>query len=73
MKVRLDIPDKIYRALAKRARKDGIDINELIIRSVERMLMTKLAARRKAPVIDSDRPGSLYLDNAKIFEIIDFP
>jgi hypothetical protein len=57
----------------KRARQDGIAANELIVRSVERMLMEKSAPRRKSPVIDSDRPGSLHLDNKKIFEIIDFP
>jgi hypothetical protein len=29
--------------------------------------------KRRAPVIDSDNPGSLDLDNAKIYEIIPFP
>lgn len=67
------MPDKIYAALVKRARQDAIAVNELVVCSIERMLMQKSATRRKAPVIDSDRPGSLYLDNAKIFEIIDFP
>jgi hypothetical protein len=29
--------------------------------------------RRKLPIIESDRPGSLKLDNAKIYEINPFP
>jgi hypothetical protein len=29
--------------------------------------------RVKLPVIHSKRPGTLYLDNARIFELIEFP
>jgi hypothetical protein len=29
--------------------------------------------KRKPPIIESEKPGSLDLDNAKIYQIIDFP
>ena len=73
MKVRLDIPNKIYRALVKRARKDGIAVNELVVRFVEWTLARESIKKVNLPIIESKRPGSLRLDNAKIFEIIDFP
>ncbi|HME35840.1 MAG TPA: hypothetical protein VKF84_11420 [Candidatus Sulfotelmatobacter sp.] len=75
MKIKLDIPDKIHSRLKKKANQKGATVNDLILRAIEAMLTegAKPRPRRKLPIIESNRPGSLHLDNAKIYEIIDFP
>lgn len=75
MKIRLDIPDKTVTRLKKRARQEGVAMNYLILRSIEAMLTDAAMSRprRRPPVIESKRPGSLHLDNARIYELIDFP
>jgi len=75
MRTTVDIPDPIYRELKRKAAQDGQSVKELVLCGVERVLRSqpKKRARRRPPVIDSDRPGSLDLDNAKIFETIPFP
>ena len=76
MRTTVDIPDTLYRALKKKAAHEGHSVKDLVLRGVEMELGTKTGtrrAKRRPPVIDSDKPGSLKLDNAKIFEIIPFP
>ena len=50
-------------------------MKELVLRAVQLELHAppKQVTPRKAPVIRSKNPGSLVLDNDKIFEIIPFP
>ena len=51
-------------------------MKELILRSVEGELEPRRKkSKRKIslPLIRSKRPGTIRLDNAKIFEIIPFP
>ena len=75
MRTTVDIPDPLYVALKKKAAHEGHSIKELILRGVELELGSKSGrrGRRKPPVIESNKPGSLELDNAKIYEIIPFP
>lgn len=75
MRTTVDIPDTLYRALKKKAAHEGHSVRELVLRGVQLELRTKSTNRRPKhpPVIDSDKPGSLKLDNAKIYEIIPFP
>jgi len=75
MRTTVDIPDNLYRALKKKAAHEGHSIKELLLRGVELQLRQESTkkGRRRAPLIDSDKPGSLDLDNAKIYEIIPFP
>jgi hypothetical protein len=75
MRTTVDIPDPLYLALKKKAAHEGHSIKELVLRAVELELRSQPGKRRRRrpPVIDSDRPGSLELDNAKIYEIIPFP
>jgi hypothetical protein len=75
MRTTVDIPDALYRALKKKAAHEGQSVKELLLRGVEQELRTKPknSRKRRPPIIDSDRPGTLKLDNAKIFEIIPFP
>jgi hypothetical protein len=75
MRTTVDIPDPLYRALKKKAAHEGHSVKELVLRGVELELRSSPKRRgpRRPPVIDSDQPGTLNLDNAKIYEIIPFP
>lgn len=75
MRTTVDIPDSLYRALKKKAAHEGHSVKELVLRGVELELGARREAQRRLrpPVIDSKEPGTLDLDNAKIYEIISFP
>jgi hypothetical protein len=75
MRTTVDIPDPLYRELKGKAAREGRSVKELVLRAVEIELHVppKKIMRRKAPVIKSKHPGTLRLDNDKIFEIIPFP
>jgi len=77
MRTTIDIPDAMYRRLKARAATEGKPAKALILRGVEQILASKAKAappnRLKLPLIRSKRPGTLYLDNARIYEIISFP
>ena len=76
MRTTIDIPDPIYRRLKSRAAREGSSAKQLILRGVEQILRGKpgkFGKRVKLPIIRSKRPGTLHLDNARIYEIISFP
>ena len=76
MRTTIDIPDVMYRRLKSRAAANGRTVKELILTGVEQALAApeKPAAKRiKVPLIQSKRPGTLVLDNARIYDIISFP
>jgi plasmid stability protein len=72
----VDIPDQMYRRLKGRAAREGRSAKELILRGVEQMLASerRSAGRRVTlPIVRSKRPGSVTLDNDRIYEVISFP
>ena len=71
----VDIPDPLYRELKGKAASEGRSVKDLILRSVEQELRGRRRGKHRVslPIIPSKRPGSLKLDNAKIYEIIPFP
>jgi hypothetical protein len=76
MRTTIDIPDVIYRQLKRKAADEGLSIKKLILRGVEGELKSSSPRQPhfvSSPLIRSKRPGTLVLDNAKIFEIIPFP
>ena len=75
MRTTVDIPDPLYRQLKGKAASEGRSVKELILRGVEQELRDQPRRRGRValPIVPSKRPGSLKLDNAKIFEIIPFP
>jgi plasmid stability protein len=76
MRTTVDIPDAIYRRLKSRAASEGRTTKALILRGVKEVLKTtrRKAGRKVAlPIVRSNRPGSVELDNARIYEIISFP
>jgi hypothetical protein len=58
MKVRLDIPERLYSKLEKRAQQEKISINDFIVRSARSLLGDKAKPRaaRRPPVIESGQP-----------------
>lgn len=75
MRTTVDIPDPLYRRLKGEAASEGRSIREWILHLVKEKLESKprKGGRVRLPIIRSRRPGSLKLDNAKIFEIVPFP
>jgi len=76
MRTTVDIPDSLYRDLKSKAASEGRSVKELILRGVEIELQLKPTRRRRPvslPLVRSKQPGTVVLDNAKIFEIIPFP
>lgn len=76
MRTTVDIPDQMYRRLRTRAANEGTSAKELILRGVEQVLRKEGRKRRfrvKLPIIRSKQPGTLELDNEKIYDIISFP
>lgn len=72
----MDIPDPVYRRLKSRAAREGRSAKELILRGVQKVLKESRRKSRKKvrlPILRSRQPGTLELDNDKIFEIISFP
>ncbi len=69
-------PDPIYRRLKSRAASEGRPAKELILRGIESILKEgprKPRRTLKLPLIRSKQPGTLDIDNAKIFKLIPFP
>ena len=72
MRTTVDIPDGLYRQLKSRAAREGSSTRALILRAVKQILK---ADRRKAgrpvslPIVRSKRPGTVRLDNARIYDV----
>jgi hypothetical protein len=75
MRIELEIPEHTRLKLLEKAKAEGSTVNKLIVKALENFLAKRSPnpPRVKPPIISSKRPGTLYLDNEKIFEIIDFP
>ena len=76
MRTTVDIPDALYRELKSKAAGEKRSVKEIILRGVElelRPRSKKRARRVTFPLIPSKKPGTLDIDNAKIYELISFP
>jgi hypothetical protein len=76
MRTTVDIPDALYRELKSKAAREKRSVEELILRGVEVELRPRSKKRTRRvtfPLIPSKRPGTLDIDNAKIYELISFP
>lgn len=66
----------MYRRLKGRAAREGRSAKELILRGVEQILSgdrQPTGRRVTLPLVRSKRPGTVSLDNARIYEVISFP
>lgn len=76
MRTTVDIPDVMYRRLKTKAASEGGSVKALILGGVEQVLRARRQKSRRTvvlPIVRSKRPGTIRLDNAKIYEIISFP
>jgi hypothetical protein len=76
MRTTVDIPDAIYRRLKAQAANEGSSAKTLILRGVEAVLKVKKRVSQRRitlPIVRSKRPGTVRLDNARIYEVISFP
>jgi predicted DNA-binding ribbon-helix-helix protein len=76
MRTTVDIPDALYRELKSKAAREKVSVKHLILRGVEVELRPRSSNRKRRislPIIRSKRPGTLDINNAKIYEIISFP
>jgi plasmid stability protein len=76
MRTTIDIPDAMYRRLKTRAAGEGRSAKALILQGVEHVLKAKSPAPRRRvrlPIIPSKHPGTMRIDNARIYDVISFP
>jgi hypothetical protein len=72
----VDIPNPVYRRLKTRAASEGTSVRALILRGVEQVVQgaPQGSGRRVSlPLVRSKHPGTLRIDNARIYEVIGFP
>jgi hypothetical protein len=75
MRTTVDIPDATYRQLKSRAASEGTTVKALVVMGVEAVLRTTKKPPRKRlklPLIPGP-PGSIDIDNERIYDIIGFP
>lgn len=76
MRTTVDIPDAKYRQLKSKAVSERTTVKALVLKGVEVVLAKPAAPRRKKlklPVLDSREPGTLDIDNERIYDLIGFP
>jgi hypothetical protein len=72
----VDIPDALYRELKARAAREKVSVKQLILRGVQLELRPQNGRKKRRvrfPIVRSKLPGTLDIDNAKIYELIGFP
>ena len=75
MRTTVDIPDGMYRQLKLRTAREGTSTRALILRGVKEVLKSerrKGGVPVKLPIVRSKRPGTVALDNARIYDLV-FP
>ena len=76
MRTTIDIPDGMYRQIKARAAREGRSVKSLILDAVAQALSPKRTTsgqRVTLPLIPSKHPGTMRLDNARIYDVISFP
>ena len=76
VRITVDIPDVLYRKLKSQATREKRSVKELILRAigVEGCVRPKKRSKRVIlPLVRSRAPGTLDIDNSKIYKIISFP
>ena len=76
MRTTIDIPDALYRRIKARAASEGRPAKALILQAVEQALTPNAVGNGRPvtlPIVRSKRPGTMRLDNARIYDVISFP
>jgi hypothetical protein len=76
MRTTLDIPDDAYRRLKIKAPMEGKTIRKIVLCGILRELDEQDAhplPRLSEPILKSYAPGSIDIDNERIYDLIGFP
>ena len=75
MRLTVNIPAALYRELKSRAAQEKRPVKELILRMIGAKLPAKAKRSKRValPLIPSKAPGTLDIDNAKIYDLIFLP
>ena len=76
MRTTIDIPDDVYRRLKVKAAVEGETVRKIALRAILREMddsATKPARRLAEPILKSYAPGSIQIDNERIYDLIGFP
>ena len=77
MRTTLDIPDEAYRRLKIKAAMEGKTIRKIALRGLLREIDERDDApplpRLSEPTLKSYAPGSIDIDNERIYDLIGFP
>ena len=76
MRTTIDIPDQLYRRLKARAAREGRPAKALILQGVDAVLAAEVrpkTTRVRPPLVGGKHPGTLVIDNARIYDLISFP
>ncbi len=78
MRTTLDIPDEAYRRLKIKAAVEGQTIREIALRGIlseigEKNTPLPPLPRLSEPILKSYAPGSIDIDNERIYDLIGFP
>ena len=77
MRTAVDIPDDTYKTIKRLAVEDNTTVRQIVLDALQVAIQKRLAQspprRMKFPIIHSSRPGTLDIDNEKIYDIIGFP
>jgi plasmid stability protein len=76
MRTTIDIPDEAYRRLKIKAATEGETIRDIALRGILREIHVpppKRVRRLTEPILKSYAPGSIRIDNERIYDLIGFP
>jgi hypothetical protein len=73
----IDIPDETYKTIKRLAVEENTTVRQIMLDALQLAIQKRLAQtpprRMKLPIIRSSRPGTLDIDNEKIYDLIGFP
>jgi hypothetical protein len=76
MRTTVDIPDDVYRRLKIKAAQEGDTIRTIALRGILREIdgpASQPVRRLTEPILKSYAPGSIRIDNERIYDPIGFP
>jgi hypothetical protein len=76
MRTTIDIPDETYRELKIKAAREGKPVRQIVLRGIHRELdepVDRPVRKLAEPILKSHAPGSIRIDNDRIYDLIGFP
>jgi hypothetical protein len=77
MRTTIDIPDETYKNIKRLAVEENTTVRQIVLDGLQMAVQKRMAQtpprRMRFPVIRSSRPGTLDIDNEKIYDLIGFP